>query len=65
MKKNHIDFIGYIRFKNGFEINWSYRNWALPIAIDIQPYCSFVQVLFVTFFIVTQTEEGGSLENDI
>jgi hypothetical protein len=47
-KKKHIEFLqGYIRFKNDLEINWNFREWALPLCIYID------NLIMVTILCVT------------
>lgn len=41
---------GFIRFKNDFEINWSFYDWALPLSIDISSeYLIYIRVLCISF----------------
>lgn len=41
---------GYIRFANKFEINYNFRDWALPFGVQCYAaHTLFVQVLFITF----------------
>lgn len=48
IKKKYVGWNGYVRF-NGFEISWSFRQMAFPIAVDVLGPLVFIQVFFVTF----------------
>ena len=52
-KKKYLSIqSGFYRFRSGFEINWCFTNWALPISIDFgSRYLVFIQILFLTFII--------------
>lgn len=46
--KKHLD--GFCRFRNGFEINWSIYDWALPFGFSFTDYLFSVSFLCFTFF---------------
>lgn len=50
--KKYISFkMGFVRFKNNLEINWSVYEWALPLSFEISEYVLFVRVLCVSVII--------------
>lgn len=52
--KNYLS--GFYRFKNGFEINWSIYDWALPFGFSYSNYLTSVSFLCLTFFIPRKIE---------
>lgn len=50
MKKYKSLKLGFIRLKNGFEINWSIYDWALPFGFGFTDYLFSVSFLCFTFF---------------
>lgn len=42
---------GFIRFKNGVEINWSISDWALPLSITFSEHLLFIRILFISLII--------------
>lgn len=55
MKKKYITLVeGFIRYKNGFELNWSLFDWALPLNIDLSTKkIIFIRFLCLSFIIPT------------
>lgn len=50
--KKHINIkSGFYRFKNGFEINWDLKDWALPMSVCLTEYLFFIRILFISFII--------------
>jgi len=41
---------GYLRFKNGIELNWSIYEWALPLSFEVTEYLIFTR--FFCFSII-------------
>lgn len=48
--------LGFVRFKNGFEINWSIYDWALPLGFGFTDYLYSVSFLCFTFFFPRKTK---------
>lgn len=50
--KKHISFkMGFIRFKNRIEINWSIYEWALPFSFELSGYLLFFRFLCFSIII--------------
>ena len=51
--KKHLNIKnGFIRYRNGLELNWSIYEWALPISIDFSSeYIIFIRLLCISLII--------------
>jgi len=47
---------GFVRFRNDFEINWSFYDWALPLNITFSEYLVFVRFFAVSFIFPRKVE---------
>jgi len=59
-RKKHLNILnGFYRVRNGFEINWSIYDWALPFGFGFTDYLFSVSFLCFTFFFPRKTKDNS------